>query len=232
MNKRKLTLGYVPMGNGTDIYPFNAIFENSQNVLADGFKGVDAVILWGGEDWHPSYYNQKAHWLNGKARTEKPSYRDVFEWKTMLFCKMNDIPMIGVCRGAQGLCISAGGKLIQHVDKHGGNHGLSTIDGKSIQANSTHHQMMYPYDVPHELVAWAAPRKSTIYEGESPGFSLPEMEDKKEAEIVWFPAIKGLAIQGHPEYSSAPAEFVHFCVDAVKKYLDFDRNPNAKGFGA
>lgn len=225
--KRKLTLGYIPYGNGSSIDPFDTLFDEAKDVLKDGFANVDAVILWGGEDWHPSYYNEKPHFWNGKKDTN-PSIRDVAEWKTMLFCKHHKIPMIGVCRGAQGLCIAAGGKLVQHVDNHGRNHLLETYDKKEIWANSTHHQMMYPYDIPHELLAWTTFNQSRVYE-DAKG-EMPEMKGKKEPEIVYFPTINSIAIQGHPEYSTAPMEFVEYCRQVVKDFLDLDANVNAKGF--
>lgn len=212
-----LTLGYTPWGNFDSIEPFDKLFGKKKN-LADGFTGVDAVILWGGEDWHPSFYKANAHPLNGANKTI--STRDAFEWKTMLFCKANNIPLIGVCRGAQGLCIGAGGKLIQHVDNHGFDHYVETKDNQKVFVTSTHHQMMWPWDIKHELLAWTDVARSSKYEGEYHGTSIsPSAYMQKEAEIVFFPQLKGLAIQGHPEYSSAKKPFIDLCLDYVKEYI-------------
>lgn len=213
-----LTLGYSPYGNYDSIIPFDKLFSAKQNIASEGFAGVDAVILWGGEDWHPSFYHQKHHPTNG-ADKAGVSARDVFEWKAMLFCKANNIPLIGVCRGAQGLCIGAGGKLVQHVTSHGFDHNVTTKDKSTVWVTSTHHQMMWPWDVKHELLAWTDQPRSNIYEAEVRGQNIPGSLEKQEAEIVYFPQLKGLAIQGHPEYSSATQPFISLCLDYVKEYI-------------
>lgn len=214
-----LTLGYSPWGNFDSIEPFDQIFSKKKNIAAEGFAGVDAVILWGGTDWHPSYYKAKHHPLNGASRADL-SERDIFEWKAMLFCKANNIPLIGVCRGAQGLCIGAGGKLIQHVEGHGQDHHILTKHGKRVFITSTHHQMMWPWDIPHDLIAWSDVPLSSRYEGEARDTVVDfSAYTRHEAEIVYFPQLKGLAIQGHPEYTEAKPEFINLCLDLVKEYL-------------
>lgn len=216
--KRQLILGYSPWGNGNRIEPFDRIFDKKQDVFDKGFQNIDALVLWGGEDIHPSYYKQKAHPYN--QADNEPSERDVFEWKSILYCKANNIPIIGICRGAQMLCAAAGGKLIQHVKGHCSHHGLETIKGKKITTNSVHHQMMYPFEVPHTLIAWADIPRSTTYEEEKMGETSNDMFGRPEPEIVYFPALKAIGIQGHPEFMSANEEFISFCLSETKDYLN------------
>jgi hypothetical protein len=217
--KVQKTLGYSPWGcMQRDIrnLDFLDIFTHRKSI-EDGMDGVDAMLLWGGADIHPSYYNQTPHSRNGAPLI--PSERDIFEWKAMLYCKANNIPMIGICRGAQFLCAFAGGKLIQHIGYyHGHDHTVETSEGEIRWVTSTHHQMMYPYDVPHELLAWTHNSTNHIFEGEGDKPVL-EMKDKKEAEIVFFPEIRALAIQGHPEYDSATPGFKDLCGRYAKKYI-------------
>jgi hypothetical protein len=85
--------------------------------IRDDFKDIDCLLLWGGEDIHPSFYREAPHPRN-ETQQAAPSERDIHEWKAMLYCKAHNIPMIGVCRGAQFLCVFAGGKLAQDVDRH------------------------------------------------------------------------------------------------------------------
>ncbi len=136
----------------------------------------------------------------------------------MKYAKANKIPIIGVCRGAQALCVFAGGKLVQHVTGHAsGNHYVTTTDGEILLTTSCHHQMMYPWDIDYELLAWSSDSKSTMYLGED---NKPLKADGFcEPEVVYFPRVRGLAIQGHPEWMGANDEFVHYCNDLVCKYL-------------
>lgn len=211
------TLGYIPFGYGhPHCDPFGSLFEEVRDVVKDGLDGIDALILWGGEDIHPSLYNQKP----GRYTfvDPQPSRRDILEWNALKWCLAKDVPTIGICRGAQMGCAFAGGKLIQHVDKHTSGHAIMTADGHVNQINSVHHQMMYPFDVAHEMLAWAHPVKNETYlDGDNN--QIQGMCNKKEPEIVFFPKIRMLAIQGHPEYGTAPAEFKQLAVDLTKKYL-------------
>jgi len=201
---KKLVLGYCPQGNGTSIAPFDRVFGAKQDI-SKSIEGVDAVVFWGGTDIHPSLYKEKPH-KRSQCLFSTPSSRDIFEWNAMKYCLTNNIPMIGVCRGAQMLCAFAGGRLIQDCDGHvggsGGGHPITVLNGpigtKNIYATSCHHQMMYPFDVPHEMLGWSSVHQSSRYENAE---GLVNMDGKVEPEIVYFPDIKGFAIQGHPEWA-------------------------------
>lgn len=208
-------LGYA-QGNGKSVEPFNQVFTYKKD-LNNGFKDVDCVIFWGGTDIHPSLYDEDAHPHNQVADEPFPSYRDEFEWKAMAYCIAKNIPMIGVCRGAQMGCAKAGGILIQDVKGHAsGRHNVRTITGEVFSVTSAHHQMMYPFDVDHEMLAWAAqPLAGKHYEG-AKGVSLWEdMRQRVEPEIVYFPKIRFLAIQGHPEWANVTSQFVEYCNELV-----------------
>lgn len=212
-----MKLGYCPIGNGSSIAPFDDIFSHKQDVSVS-LEGVDAVVFWGGTDIHPSLYKQKAHSKSQVRGVDKPSDRDIFEWGVMKYCKLNDIPMIGVCRGAQLMCAFAGGKLIQHVDGHHNYHDIITNDGVIVNTTSCHHQMMYPFDVPHVMLASSKICESSIYEGEDDE-QLLTMFARDEPEVVYFPKINGLAIQGHPEWVGNDDEFAVYCNELVLEYL-------------
>ena len=64
------------------------------------------------------------------------------EWAWMIEAQNLGISIIGVCRGAQFLCAFAGGKLIQHMTGHHGDHSITTVDGRVYQSSSDHHQLM------------------------------------------------------------------------------------------
>lgn len=206
---KDLVLGYSPWGTGGGkIHPFDCVFDKGQDILKSGLEGIDALVLWGGEDIHPSYYNEPPHKHNQAGFA--PSNRDRMEWKAMLYCKMHNIPIIGVCRGAQFLCAFAGGRLVQHSTGHNcGHHNIITVDGEEMNVTSAHHQMMYPWDVEHELLAWSSTKRSDKYEdGENK--AIPEARNYPEPEVVYFPKVRGLGVQGHPEWMSERSRFVEW----------------------
>lgn len=172
------------------------------------------LILWGGEDISPSLYKEKPNkYTHAK---EELSNRDKFEFALAQEAIKRDIPIIGICRGAQLMCALSGGSLIQHVDGHNtGKHFIETKDNKSIMVSSLHHQMMNPFKIPHELIAKSRINLSSFYIGEEEQLhNIP-----CEPEIVYFPETKCLAIQGHPEYMQEDTVFVNYCNQLVTEYL-------------
>lgn len=230
-DSQTITLGYVPMGTGR-VSPFDQVFNNAKQLDAENpktFDGCDAIVVWGGEDISPSLYGEPV-----SSRTyagSEPSYRDRFEAKAMAIAISKNIPIIGVCRGAQLACAMAGGKLIQDVENHGRTHALKTRDGRSITTSSVHHQMMFPWKVPHELIAWSSEQRSKYHIGgnnkdmEFPAIALSDDGSIIEPEIVFFPRIKALAVQGHPEFMDEDCEFVQYVNGLVKTYL-LEGNPD------
>jgi Peptidase C26 len=223
---KELTLGYSPWGTGDKTcYPFNEIFTYTKNCKTEGFDNIDALVLWGGEDIHPSYYGERANAYNGAGFN--PSERDKWEWAAMKYCHAKNIPIIGVCRGAQFLCAFAGGKLIQHTTGHTGTpHTVVDITGEEFTVNSYHHQML-DINVPGvkaELLGWSKHLLSGIYYGESretPKHLVKPLLNNtfKEPEFVYFPMVNGLAIQGHPEWAK-DASTKRFAERSVELVLD------------
>lgn len=220
ISSKVLTLGHVGMGTGA-VEPFDAIYHRGLLVSPEEIKNgveIDALVIWGGEDIHPSLYNEKASKFMYTG--DGPSRRDNIERGVCREAIIRGIPIIGVCRGAQLVCAMAGGRLIQHVEGHERIHPVRTHDGFEFNTTSVHHQMMYPFDVEHKMIAHAIPKISKIYINQD-GINDPLMEDKVEPEIVWFPRIKALAIQGHPEFVSNPHDspFVQYCLDCVDQFI-------------
>jgi len=120
------------------------------------------------------------------------------------------MPIVGICRGAQLLCALAGGSLIQDVRGHAGaNHMVQDVRTNELTAvNSLHHQQLYLEEMPndsYELLATAVHSYNTKANPISVGSGHTWKNNapiyvKYEPEAVWFPKIKGLAIQWHPEY--------------------------------
>ena len=198
-----------------EFYPFDQFLpEWKREVVTpdDELIGPGALIIWGGSDIHPNLYlrdNVASH----VGRTL--SQRDQAEAK--LFAKAVDagLVILGVCRGAQLGCALTGGILIQDVRGHNYDHLISTSDDRNFAASSIHHQMMFPWAVEHELLAWTQYSKSDRYVGltDAEFERIPRKkfgDDEElpiEPEVVWFPTTKCLAIQGHPEMMQIDCKF-------------------------
>lgn len=230
LKKRKL--GYLSCYQ-SGIEPFQSLFPGGGvNVLKDGMDSCSAILLWGGTDIHPSYYQEKAHYSSQVYGAKTPSKRDQDEWRAMVYAKANNIPIIGVCRGAQFLCVFAGGRLIQDVSGHGsGSHLVSCLVNGEVakyETTSCHHQMMYPYNVDHVLLAASSTKKSVCYSS-GPGAELVDMTDRAEPEVVYFPSINGFAIQGHPEWMNESDAFVQWCLSSIEEHcFSTEENLNSK----
>ena len=209
----------------SDWHPFDKFYPTAKKIVCrEGNESLEhpgVLILWGGGDIHPSLYNRENLASNvGKQL----SNRDQIE--AALLAKAIDIgmPVIGVCRGAQMCCAAAGGILIQDVNNHHVDHRIKTTTGLSLITSSLHHQMMYPWKVPYELMAWSAYPLSTEFVGlttqEAESIPcMPNTDSFYEPEVVWFPSILSIAIQGHPEYMKSTEPFNQYVKELVDGYI-------------
>lgn len=171
---------------------------------------ADVILFSGGADVWPGLYGEGLGWY-----TYSDPKRDL--WEKHIFEAFPKKQRLGICRGAQFLCVMAGGKLVQHVRNHGRWHDVETKSGP-VFMSSTHHQMMRPGKVPHELLGWCKNRSSVYLDGDNKEIS--EMNRSGvEPEMVFFPRTTSLCIQGHPEIMDAHSGGVKFCQQLVKKYL-------------
>ncbi len=72
---------------------------------------VDGLVLVGGEDLDPSSYGADPH-----PETDPPNVRrDAAELALLQGALDRDMPVLGICRGAQLINVAYGGDLVQHV---------------------------------------------------------------------------------------------------------------------
>ena len=124
---------------------------------------IKLVCFTGGEDVSPDLYgHQDLGSHNSKERDEQEVL--IFEQ-----AKKHKIPMTGICRGSQFLNVMCGGTMVQHLKQShgGGEHRCETIDGKTFQVTSSHHQMSVPGEG-GEVLAWSHIRinpGNCVYDG-------------------------------------------------------------------
>lgn len=81
--------------------------ERAQAVIGS----LDALILTGGADIDPRRYGHESHPQTGRPRVE----RDEWELQLVTAALGADLPLLGICRGAQLLNVALGGTLHQHL---------------------------------------------------------------------------------------------------------------------
>ena len=123
---------------------------------ASNLDFLDGLVVAGGPDIHPSLYGQEP----GEHVYLAHPDQDNSESSLIKAAIERDIPLLGICRGMQLMCVIHGGSMHQHLpetpgfEEHGGwdgevtEHGVSIIAGShlhavmgdEVMANSTHHQ--------------------------------------------------------------------------------------------
>lgn len=198
------------VGGGESYFiPANHIgLEPTSDIDALNGGRVKLAIFTGGEDVDPSLYKHPKY-----IGTFSSLDRDTYEQRAFAMIREKNIPMLGICRGAQLLCALAGGSLVQDVTGHGRSHLLRYLDSDGKErtsfetVTSTHHQQQYPWDLPKEdfkVLAWSPEPISNHYVWKGKKHSMVDAainpQFRIEPDVVFYPKINALAIQYHPEW--------------------------------
>lgn len=196
--------------------------NNVELIPEDEYFNADLALFTGGEDVSPELYGETYHESTGVNK-----YRDEKEVKMYNKLQEAGIPCLGICRGSQFLtALQENGRLIQDVKNHAmwGQHELiNLIDGipkeitEGLTITSTHHQMMYPFDVPNHIILAISPFRSRDYYMLNNDVNVKEIPC--EPEIVYYQNTKCLCIQGHPEMMKQPNKTIDYCNILVEKIL-------------
>lgn len=191
---------------------YHKMFAKSPDwyVRSDALK-ADLIQFTGGPDVSPSLYGEAVH-----PKTFPNMRRDTWESLVFKLAFDNNIPMAGICRGAQFLNVMSGGALFQHIDGHQNGVGHKMTDlmlGDEFSVNSTHHQGMIPGE--------GAIIIGEAYESESrercvklgTRLILTRKKDEVDFEILYYPYSKSFCFQPHPEYTGVP--------ELTERYFDY-----------
>jgi gamma-glutamyl-gamma-aminobutyrate hydrolase PuuD len=182
--------------------------------LIDNPDDADTLLFTGGSDISSSIYGHEQF-----SCTYTNRLRD--EEEVGLFNEfVGKKSMVGVCRGHQLLSALCGAKIIQDMS-HPSLHKVDTFDGKTLIANSLHHQGVY---VPQELfdngecqlLAWA----NSI----SPYYAFADESVKfekgyRETEALFWPNQRILTTQNHPEMMNSESDYVQWISGHLKNFL-------------
>lgn len=195
--------------NKAKVYIANSSYLYAQMFTKEGWEIVDEIYtadliqFTGGTDVSPYLYGEKQH-----PKTHPNAERDKREVIVFAVALRDNIPMVGICRGAQFLNVMCGGKLWQDVSGHAVGAAHEVVDlvtDESFRATSTHHQMMKPgkggkvIGVADES-KW---RSGMSNSGKVIHYQLKALNDF-DPEIVLYPSHNTLCFQPHPEYAGIP----------------------------
>ena len=144
--------------------PFIIPFNQNKDVIKSQIEQIDALILSGGHDVTPRFYNEEPSQKLGEIWPE----RDEFDFYLIKSAEKKEIPILGICRGAQILTVYHGGSLYQDLaeyskealkhDQHQTptmhSHSVKIEDNSIFQSifdtdnmlvNSFHHQLIKNY---------------------------------------------------------------------------------------
>ena len=143
--------------SGSKIENYSVAVNNCGGIAFGGYcpefsKEYDALILAGGSDVNPRYYNEEI--CGSKNIDDK---RDEAEFELIEVFIKSKKPIFGICRGCQLINIYFGGNMYQDIPNHNEHHSgsdydlvhnvnatcgsfLSNLYGNEFSVNSRHHQ--------------------------------------------------------------------------------------------
>ncbi len=143
-----------------DGIPFVLPPVTSRNALRRILQRLHGLLISGGNfDIHPSYYGEKPISALGTIKRE----RTEFELELVDLALDQDLPLLGICGGAQAINVALGGSLYQDIvtqlphannheqgaKKNHGGHPIKILSGtclrqivhkQTLKVNTTHHQ--------------------------------------------------------------------------------------------
>lgn len=172
--------------------------SHKSNNMKD-IEKCDGIVLSGGEDMHPRFYN-KPEYL--EYCHEIDEQRDEFEWKVLEYTENKKLPLLGICRGLQVANVFYGGTLVPDIPAFGKfNHSrfadkdryhkvqvdanselIKIVGADTGDINSAHHQSA-------DLVG-----KGLVANAISPDGIIEGIERKEKGEQTFFQLV-----QWHPE---------------------------------
>lgn len=136
-------------------------------------QDADLICMEGGADVDPLLYGDEK--VDNRCYLNR--YKDIESLGILGVALLMDIPVVGICRGHQIMCVQQGGKMVQHIEDHCRGH-MVTYEGQDYYVTSAHHQEAVPALSEEHIVR----------------------ASDGTCEIVLYPDKKWLGFQPHPEY--------------------------------
>lgn len=175
-------------------YAYTEMFQSLGWEVVYSITNASLVCFTGGEDVTPSMYGASSH-----PYTHSRLSRDQYEAQIFHTARIAEIPMVGICRGAQFLNVMSGGAMYQHVSNHTREHTITdATTGEEVYVSSTHHQMMKPSGKGVLVASSTLMGSREWYEGEI----FKKDVSNQDIEVVYYEHTNCLCFQPHPEFTA------------------------------
>ncbi|MGH7581494.1 MAG: gamma-glutamyl-gamma-aminobutyrate hydrolase family protein [Gemmatimonadales bacterium] len=172
---------------------------------ARALDGVDGLVLTGGEDVDPAWYNAERSPLSNPPSRE----RDLFELALFAAARQRELPILGICRGIQLVNVALGGSLYQDLPSE--RPGPLDHNRAGTRTDRSHAIRLAPGSLAAEVLGATAIRVNSFHHQAirdlAPGLVATGWSEDGLIEVVEAAAGQPwmLAVQWHPEEMHAEA---------------------------
>ena len=180
--------------------------------------GLDGLIITGGKDVDPARYGQAAHPTTDEPRRDRDAWEDA-----LLRAAIDEqLPFLGICRGAQMLNVALGGTLHQHLPDIVG----STRYNAGGGVFSVNEVELGDEGVLPQLLEMTPKLRVKSYHHQAidelaPGLTVTARSDDGTIQAVEVDDVPfGIAVQWHPEETPTDLRLFEGLVDAARGHSD------------
>jgi len=179
----------------------------------DVLDGLDGIMFTGGSDVNPDLYGEPPH-----ATTKVKPERDTAELLLMRAALAADLPLLGICRGMQLMCVAYGGRLHQHLPDVLGHNDHRPVSGPKF---GEHPVMLTGGTLAAKILGDSVTVNSFHHQGcADPGTLVPTgwCPDDNLIEVVEDPSKAfAIGVQWHPEDTTDFRVFAAF-IEAARAH--------------
>ncbi|MCR3921702.1 MAG: gamma-glutamyl-gamma-aminobutyrate hydrolase family protein [Firmicutes bacterium] len=195
--ENRLSMAYVRAVAHTGAVPLLLPVCANMSTWKQFTETVDAILLSGGSDPDAQHYGEEATPQQGHVLPD----RDSMELYLARYALRNDLPILGICRGAQIMAVAAGGSLhqditeVQHLQH----------DQKAPRAYPIHHVTVEKTSMLHQITKQEIIRVNSLHHqairNPGPTMSVCAVANDGIIEAVEVPTHPfALGVQWHPEW--------------------------------
>lgn len=179
------------------------LFASRTDSIPDDLSEIDGLLLPGGGDIEPCHYNEFRYHVKGISKIKGVSKsRDALEIQLCQKALENDIPIFGICRGIQIMCVATDGSLYQDIHTQLKNC-LLHKDEESIY-DAQHYIKIQPSSLLHQIIGESGTEVNSAHHqavkvvGE--GFVVTAQSEDGIIEAIENPSRRFMiGVQYHPE---------------------------------